>query len=203
MIKKLYIRYYDRLYYGFGSVETAGGGYEGGRVLIISAAFWECRRFAGWSAKALDSIASLLKIITKGGTHRKSISKKWLVPARVLKEILKVVYQIGRRADGFNTGESGTGKNYRGDWFIYNSPRKDKPLIKITVPLCWKSDWEWASWAWKGAFTGATQRKAGRYWIRLTRYDIPWRGGDISPHLQVKLLRFCRRGIERVEAQRL
>ncbi len=97
-------------------------------------------------------------------------------------------------------GESGTGKELVANAIHRNSPRRDEALIKVSCAALPESLLEAELFGHeKGAFTGALRQKRGRF-------ELAHRGtlfldeiGEISPIVQVKLLRVLQeRQFERV-----
>ncbi len=108
-----------------------------------------------------------------------------------MQEVYRLIEQV---ADSPSTvlirGESGTGKELAANALHYASPRASKPLIKVNCNAFPETLLESELFGHeKGAFTGALERKIGRFeWAdggTLFLDEI----GDFPPNLQVKLLR--------------
>jgi two-component system NtrC family response regulator len=89
------------------------------------------------------------------------------------------------------SGETGTGKDLVAKTIHHSSQRKNGPYVAINLPSLPETLVESELFgSEKGAFTGAVERKIGKFEAasRGTLYldEI----GDLSPQLQVKLLRF-------------
>jgi len=87
-------------------------------------------------------------------------------------------------------GESGTGKEMVAHAIHYNSPRANKPFIKVSCAALPDSLIESELFGYeKGAFTGADQRKKGRFEMAEGGTLFLDEIGDIALQTQVKLLR--------------
>ena len=88
------------------------------------------------------------------------------------------------------TGESGTGKELIANAIHYNSSRKDNPFIKVSCAALPETLLEAELFGYeKGAFTGALKQKKGRFELAHTGTLFLDEIGEISPAIQVKLLR--------------
>lgn len=87
-------------------------------------------------------------------------------------------------------GESGTGKELVARALHYHSPRKDRPFLKINCSALPDPLLESELFGYeKGAFTGATHRKPGKFKLADGGTVFLDEIGDTSPAFQAKLLR--------------
>jgi Nif-specific regulatory protein len=120
------------------------------------------------------------------------------------KEMRDVYEQIAQVAPSGATvlirGESGTGKELVAHAIHYNSPRSSKPFVKVNCAALPESLIESELFGHeKGAFTGAVTRKRGRFELAEGGTLFLDEIGDLSPAMQVKLLRALQeREFERV-----
>jgi len=98
------------------------------------------------------------------------------------------------------TGESGVGKEMVAEAIHYNSPRREKALVKVHCAALAESLLESELFGHeRGAFTGAVARKRGRFELAHLGTLFLDEIGEISPNVQVKLLRVLEeRKFERV-----
>jgi two-component system response regulator HydG len=113
-----------------------------------------------------------------------------------MSSIMQMVAQIGpTSATVLITGESGTGKEVVAEAIHAASPRRDRPLIKISCAALPDTLLESELFGYeKGAFTGAGGRKEGRFELANGGTLFLDEIGEISPAVQVKLLRVLQDG---------
>lgn len=108
---------------------------------------------------------------------------------------MKRVFSLVERLTRVNTsvlirGENGTGKELVAKAIHYNSPRKDGPFVAVNCAAIPENLIESELFGHeKGAFTGADQRKIGKFQYAAKGTLFLDEVGDTSPATQVKLLR--------------
>jgi DNA-binding NtrC family response regulator len=108
--------------------------------------------------------------------------------------IQKVIRMIEMVADTDSTilvqGESGTGKEVIAKAIHFNSPRADNPLVTVNCGALPENLMESELFGYeRGAFTGATSAKPGRFELAEGGTIFLDEVGEMAPLLQVKLLR--------------
>ncbi len=116
-------------------------------------------------------------------------------------EVFATVGQVANsRATVLLLGETGTGKEMIAKAIHYNSPRKDKPFIRVNCGALTGTLLESELFGHvKGSFTGAIRDKIGRFEAADEGTIFLDEIGTLEPQLQVKLLRVLQeREFERV-----
>jgi DNA-binding NtrC family response regulator len=122
------------------------------------------------------------------------------------KSMRRILDLIEKVADSDSTilifGETGTGKELVARAIHYRSNRMDKPLVPINCAAIPGDLLESELFGYeKGAFTGANRTKAGRFELANGGSLFLDEIGEMSPQLQVKLLRVLQeRSFERLGA---
>jgi DNA-binding NtrC family response regulator len=109
-----------------------------------------------------------------------------------MQRVFEVVDQVApSKATVLITGESGTGKELVANAIHQRSPRANGPFVKLHCAALAESLLESELFGHeKGSFTGAAARKDGRFQIADGGTLFLDEIGEISPSIQVKLLRF-------------
>jgi DNA-binding NtrC family response regulator len=117
---------------------------------------------------------------------------------RVLKQLIRKVARTD--ATVLIHGENGTGKEMVASELFRNSSRSDAPFIKVNCAAISENLMESEFFGHeKGAFTGATERREGRFELADKGTILLDEISEISPSLQAKLLRVLQeREFERV-----
>jgi len=118
-----------------------------------------------------------------------------------MQRVLKMVAQVApSRATALIQGESGTGKELIASAIHHNSPRADGPFVRLNCAALAETLLESELFGHeRGAFTGATNRREGKFKHADGGTLFLDEVSEISPGVQVKLLRFLQeREFERV-----
>jgi len=122
-----------------------------------------------------------------------------------MQDIFDLIYKVApATASILIEGESGTGKDLVAKSIHYNSPRHDHPFIAVNCSALAESLLESELFGHeKGAFTGAVATKKGRFELAEGGTLFLDEIGELSPSLQVKLLRVLQeKTFERVGGMR-
>jgi len=108
-----------------------------------------------------------------------------------LRRVLDVVARVAETdSTVLVTGESGTGKEVIARALHFNSPRAERPFVTVNCGAIPEELLESELFGHvKGAFTGATHHRVGRFSMADGGTLFLDEIGDMSPNLQVKLLR--------------
>jgi two-component system NtrC family response regulator len=109
-----------------------------------------------------------------------------------MEEVMGLVARVApSQATILIRGESGTGKELIANAIHYASPRSGKPWVKVSCAAIPETLLESELFGHeKGAFTGAAQKRIGRFEEADGGSIFLDEIGDLSPSTQVKLLRF-------------
>ena len=111
--------------------------------------------------------------------------------SNAMQEVYDLIAQVSEsEATVLIRGESGTGKELVAHAIHYNSLRAGKPFIKVNCAALPESVIESELFGHeKGAFTGAVASRKGRFELAHSGTLFLDEVGDLSPALQIKLLR--------------
>jgi len=108
-----------------------------------------------------------------------------------MQQIFATIMRVApTRATVLLAGESGVGKDLIARAIHFHSPRKDRPFVKINCTALPENLMESELFGYeKGAFTGATASKPGKFEQADSGTVMLDEIGDVPPTIQVKLLR--------------
>jgi DNA-binding NtrC family response regulator len=130
-----------------------------------------------------------------------SSDRSFVGESTAMKDVFATIRKVAAsNATVLVRGETGTGKELVARALHESSPRKDEPFVRVHCAALPENLLESELFGYeKGAFTGATQQKPGR--IELAHKGTLFLDeiGDITPAVQVKLLRVLQeRELERL-----
>lgn len=151
---------------------------------------------------ALERISERQTLIRENQILRERLKERGVDPGRLIyksPKMAEVVNLAGRvagsKAAVLLLGESGTGKELLARLIHSLSPRSHKPLVTVNCAALPESLLESELFGHeRGAFTGAVQRRIGRFEQADSGTLFLDEIGDLSPSVQVKLLRFLQEG---------
>ncbi|RJR45439.1 MAG: GAF domain-containing protein [Deltaproteobacteria bacterium] len=108
-----------------------------------------------------------------------------------MRQVFEMIQRVAKsNATILIRGESGTGKELVASALHYNSTRASKPFIKVNIAALPETLVESELFGHeRGAFTGALQRKQGRFELAQGGTVFLDEIGDLTPTVQLKLLR--------------
>jgi Nif-specific regulatory protein len=127
---------------------------------------------------------------------KKELAEKYQVEniignSRLMREVYEMIHKVAKsNATVLLRGESGTGKELVANAIHYQSLRARKPFIKVNCAALPETLLESELFGYeKGAFTGATTFKPGRFERAQGGTLFLDEIGDLNPSIQTKLLR--------------
>ncbi|MCH7761565.1 sigma-54-dependent Fis family transcriptional regulator, partial [candidate division TA06 bacterium] len=119
------------------------------------------------------------------------VDSKIIGKSRRMKQVYETVHKVSQSvATVLILGESGTGKELIARAIHSNSPRREKPFIRVSCAALPESLLESELFGYeKGAFTGAATRKPGRFELAHQGSLFLDEIGELSTATQSKLLR--------------
>ncbi len=123
--------------------------------------------------------------------HAEQVFDTMIGCSEVMKKVFKMIKKVSAsESTVLITGESGTGKELVAQAIHAHSPRSHQPLIPVNCGAIPEDLLESELFGHeKGAFTGAIRSRLGRFELAQSGTIFLDEIGDMSPALQVKLLR--------------
>lgn len=185
----------------YGSVEKAVEAMQEGAYTFITKPF-ENETLLTHISKALD----IHKIVQENSMLREAIRSRYsfgniIGKSKPMQELYEVIKKVApTNASILVEGESGTGKELVAKAVHFNSKRKNNPLVAVNCSAFAENLLESELFGHeKGAFTGASSRKKGRFELADKGTLFLDEIGELGANLQVKLLRVLQeKNFERV-----
>ncbi len=133
----------------------------------------------------IEKVASSSPILTVEG------GRKFVGSSREMQKVFNIIQKLSKvTTPVLVRGESGTGKELVARAIHFNSTRKNEKFVAINCSAIPETLFESELFGHeKGSFTGADQRKIGRFQYAEGGTLFLDEVGDLSPNMQVKLLR--------------
>lgn len=146
----------------------------------------------------IEKISELRNLTKENKILRENLREKGITTDQIIyksRAMSEVINLAGRVSMGDTTvliqGESGTGKELLARLIHTLSPRSEKPMITVNCAALPETLLESELFGHeKGAFTGASQKRIGRFEEADEGTLFLDEIGELSPSVQVKLLRF-------------
>ena len=176
----------------FGNIETAVEALKRGAYdYIVKPINFE--KFLLVIGRALERQKLKKEIsILRSSLDRKFTFENFISSSSVMEEVTLMMTKAAKsEATVLITGETGTGKDFAAKAIHYASKRKAGPFFSVNIPSLPETLVESELFGTeKGAFTGAHARQKGKFESASGGTLFLDEIGDLSPQLQVKLLRF-------------
>jgi DNA-binding NtrC family response regulator len=188
---------------GYGTIESAVGCMRAGAFDYVLKPFSPSQiEIILRKAQAYRQLVSVNRLLTDDPEDADSVLVGRSPVMQRLRQLIERVAPTD--ATVLITGESGTGKEMIAREFYRRSPRRDQPYIKVNCAAISETLMESEFFGHeRGAFTGATERREGRFELANQGTLLLDEVSEIPPALQAKLLRALQeREFERVGGNR-
>jgi two-component system NtrC family response regulator len=184
-----------------GTVEKAVEAMQKGAYSYILKPF-DNERLVLYTNKAI----SMYRVVKENRQLRRAVEGRYsfhniIGKSKAMQDVFHIIRKVApAAATVLLEGSSGTGKELVANALHFNSPRKDKPFVAVNCSALVETLLESELFGHeKGAFTGAVSMKKGRFEIADGGTLFLDEIAELSPALQVKLLRVLQeRVVERV-----
>jgi transcriptional regulator with PAS, ATPase and Fis domain len=141
--------------------------------------------------KAIDAREMVSTLAISNPIFDDDIDSEFVGHNQKMKEIFDLIYRLCKvDTTVLVRGENGTGKELVARAIHFNSPRKDGPFVAINCGAIPENLMESELFGHeKGAFTGASERKIGKFQLANQGTIFLDEIGELRPDMQVKLLR--------------
>ena len=141
--------------------------------------------------KAIDAREMVSTLAISNPIFDDDIDSEFVGRNQKMKEIFDLIYRLCKvDTTVLVRGENGTGKELVARAIHYNSPRKEGPIVAINCGAIPENLMESELFGHeKGAFTGASERKIGKFQLANQGTIFLDEIAELRPDMQVKLLR--------------
>lgn len=141
--------------------------------------------------KSLEAKELVTKLALSNPIMDDDIDSEFVGSSQKMKEVFELIFKLSRvDTTVLVRGENGTGKELVARAIHFNSPRKAGPFIAINCGAIPENLMESELFGHeKGAFTGAIERKLGKFQLANNGTLFLDEIGELRPEMQVKLLR--------------
>lgn len=141
--------------------------------------------------KALEASEMVSNLAVSNPIFDDDIDSEFVGSSKKMKDIFNLIYRLCKvDTTVLIRGENGTGKELVARAIHYNSPRKDGPFVALNCGAIPEQLMESELFGHeKGAFTGATERKIGKFQLANQGTIFLDEIAELKPEMQVKLLR--------------
>lgn len=141
--------------------------------------------------KALEARQLVSELTISNPIFDDDVDSEFVGTTQKMREVFDLIYRLGKvETTVLIRGENGTGKELVARAIHYNSPRKDGAFVAINCGAIPENLVESELFGHeKGAFTGAVERKIGKFQLANNGTIFLDEIGELRPEMQVKLLR--------------
>jgi DNA-binding NtrC family response regulator len=141
--------------------------------------------------KALEAREMVSSLAISSPVFDDDTDSEFVGTSQQMKKVFDLIYRLSKvETTVLIRGENGTGKELVARAIHFNSPQKDGPFIAINCGAIPENLMESELFGHeRGAFTGASERKIGRFQTASGGTLFLDEIGELSPPMQVKLLR--------------
>ena len=155
--------------------------------------------FSNLAALGIGSARSLAQVREENQNLKRELGEKHQIIGKsmILSKVLQDAQKLSRsKTTALIQGESGTGKELLARLIHRESPRKDDPMVVLNCAALPETLLESELFGYeKGAFTGATGRKIGKFEAAHEGTLFLDEIGEMAPGIQAKLLRVLQEGV--------
>lgn len=141
--------------------------------------------------KSLEARELISSLALSNPIFDDDVDSEFVGSSTKMKEVFELIYKLCKvETTVLIRGENGTGKELVAKAIHFNSSRKDGPFLAVNCGAIAENLMESEFFGHeKGAFTGASERKIGRFQLANNGTLFLDEVGELRPEMQVKLLR--------------